>query len=382
MACVMTCGLSHSSVRFAEARTVMCPASAADPTDESARQATLERYAILDTPPEQAFDDIVRLALTICGTSAAAIALIDRDRVWFKARVGIDDSELPRAGSISNAVLQARRQLVIEDVASTMPALPVTLDGRPPHFYAGAPLIGPAGHVFGVVCVADAAAVTLSARQRDGLDVLARQTVHLLELRRYALEQHRLLSERQAVVERTERAHAELEDRHERLVASARRDQLTGLLNRAGLAQLLEDPVQMHRLERSGYCLVLLDIDHFKQVNDRHGHLLGDRALRLVAETVQASVREGDLAVRYGGEEFLIVLPDTGLANAAEIAHRIREQVEQVVLPFPLTVSAGVAAGDAAVDRAEQVFDRADQALYRAKAGGRNRVVVDDTPRV
>ncbi|CAA9320310.1 MAG: hypothetical protein AVDCRST_MAG71-1231 [uncultured Lysobacter sp.] len=360
--------------------------AATEPTDESARQATLDRYAVLDTPPEQAFDDIVRLALTICAVPAAAIALIDRDRVWLKAGTGVDGSEWPREYSMSDAVLRARRLVVVDDVAAALepsaPALGVTLDGRPLRFYAGAPLIGPEGHVFGVVCVADVSARTLDARQRDGLEVLARQTVHLLELRRYAMEQRTLLRERQAEVERAGRAHAELEVRHEQLLASARRDELTGLLNRAGLAQLLEDPAQMRRLENAGYCLLLLDIDHFKQVNDRHGHLLGDRALRLVADAVHACVREGDLAVRYGGEEFLVVLPNAGLANAAEIAHRIREQVEQVVLPFSLTVSAGIAAGDAALDRPEQVFDRADQALYRAKAGGRNRVVVDDTPRM
>jgi diguanylate cyclase (GGDEF)-like protein len=88
------------------------------------------------------------------------------------------------------------------------------------------------------------------------------------------------------------------------------------------------------------------------------------------------------VAVRFGGEEFLLILPGTRLAGAMEVAERIRQAVEQVALPFALSVSIGLAPGDPGVDDPEAVFARADQALYRAKSGGRNRVVADDTPRV
>lgn len=360
------------------------PAATPESEHEPARLAALARYAILDTPPEQAFDDIARLASMVCATPAAAVALIDRSRVWLKARLGVDVDEVPRPLSISERVLNRHEPVVIsETLADARDAgSPVRIEGRPMRFVAAAPLLAPDGHVLGTVCVGDHRPRMLSAQQREGLEVLARQTTHLLELRRYALEQRQLLSEREAVAERVERAHAELEDRHERLLDIARRDPLTGLLNRAALSQLLRDPEQLRRLEASNYCLILLDIDHFKQVNDRHGHLLGDRALRTVAEVLGASVRESDIAVRFGGEEFLVALPATDLARATEIAHRIRESVEAAPLPFPLTISAGVAAGDATLDRPEQVFDRADQALYRAKAAGRNRVVADDTLRV
>lgn len=352
--------------------------------EESARLAALERYAILDTPPEQAFDDIARLASMVCATPAAAVALIGRGRVWFKARLGIDQEEVPRPLSISERVLRVRKPIVISEARADPRGAdsPVRVEGRPLRFFAAAPLLAPDGHVLGTVCVGDHAPRTLDARQREGLEVLARQTTHLLELRRYVLEQRQLLSDREAVAQRAERAHAELEDRHERLLDTARRDQLTGLLNRTALSQLMRDPAQLQRLGSASYCLILLDIDHFKQVNDRHGHLLGDRALRTVAEVLNASVREGDVAIRFGGEEFLVALPATDLAHAAEVAHRIRERVETAALPFPLTISAGVAAGDAARDGPEQVFDRADQALYRAKAAGRNCVVIDDTLRL
>lgn len=364
----------------------MSAVSAAPPAlaHEPARLVALAHYAILDTAPEQAFDDIARLASMVCATPAAAVAFIDRERVWFKARIGIDLDQMPRSHVLDERALRACELTVFGDLRADARGAgsSVRIDGRPMRFFAGAPLRAPDGQVIGTVCVGDVAPRTLDARQREGLDVLARQASHLLELRRYALEQRQLLNEREAVAQRAEQAHAELEHRHERLLDSARRDQLTGLLNRAALVQLMHDPVQRQRLDAANYCLILFDIDHFKQVNDRHGHLLGDRALRAVAEVINASVRENDIAIRFGGEEFLVALPATDLARATEIAHRIRESVEAAPLPFTLTISAGVAAGIAALDRPEQVFDRADQALYRAKAAGRNQVFVDDTLRV
>ena len=137
----------------------------------------------------------------------------------------------------------------------------------------------------------------------------------------------------------------------------------------------------MHRLHGAPYVLAVVDIDHFKQVNDRHGHLLGDRALRAVADAISDSIRTGDVAVRYGGEEFLVVLPDTRLDAGFDVAERIRARVKDSALPFPLTASIGIAAGHPDEDAPEAVFERADQALYRAKTGGRNRVIADDTPR-
>ncbi|HEY0661395.1 MAG TPA: sensor domain-containing diguanylate cyclase [Lysobacter sp.] len=353
--------------------------------DEVRRQAALDAYAILDSAPEQAFDDIVRLAVTLCDVPAAAISLIDRDRVWFKAQIGVDQPQVPRSQSLCNhAIHEPGRTLVVNDLAiDPIPAAKRRrLAGKPPRFYAGVPLLSPDGQPLGAVCVMDVVPRELRPQQVEGLELLARQTRHLLELRRYALEQGKLLSEREAYAQRAERARADLQLRHEALQEAANRDPLTGLLNRAALTQLLDEAQERDPAERPPYSLLLLDLDHFKLVNDRHGHLLGDEALRAVAEAVSATVRKGDVAVRYGGEEILVVLPATGLAGAAEVAHRIREQVALAPLPFKVTVSVGVAAGDPIHDKPEQVFDRADQALYRAKAGGRDRVVVDDTPRI
>lgn len=353
------------------------------PPDEARRQAALDAYAVVDTVPEQAYDDIVRLAVTLCDAPAAAISLIDHDRQWFKAQIGLDVRQTSRDEAIcERAIHQPDRMLVIEDVQAhaDIPQPPLRVDDAPLRFYAGVPLLSPDGHALGTVCVLDNKPRTLTAAQREGLEVLARQTQHLLELRRYAMEQRRLLSEREAFAQRLEDARADLQRRNDLLQHSATHDALTGLLNRAALAQLRDNPDAMRRLQQAPYTLMLLDVDHFKDVNDRHGHLLGDRALRAVADAVAASIREHDIAVRYGGEEFLILLPDTRAASAMQVAERIRQRIASAPLPFALTVSIGLAAGEPTRDWSELVFDRADQALYRAKAAGRNRVMVDDTP--
>lgn len=356
------------------------PAPAAD---ETARLAALQAYAILDTPPEQAFDDIVRLAVTLCAVPAATISLIDRDRVWFKAQVGIDQPQVPREHSLCNhAIDDPGRTLVVADLAvDPIPAARRRrLGGRPPRFYAGVPLLGPDGHALGALSVADVEPRQLTDAQIEGLQLLARQTQHLLELRRLMREQGSLLTAREQAAQRAELARAEWQQRHDALRRVASLDPLTGLLNRTAMEELLAEAMKVAPEQRMPYSLLLLDIDHFKQVNDRHGHLAGDDVLRSVAQCVLHTIRQGDVAVRFGGEEILVYLPGTTLAEAAEVAHRIRDAVAHAPMTFPVTVSVGVAAGDPTRDRPEQTFDRADQALYRAKQGGRDRVAADDTP--
>ncbi|WP_222423732.1 GGDEF domain-containing protein [Lysobacter antibioticus] len=354
-----------------------------EPHDESARQSALEGYELLDSVPEAAYDDLVRLAATLCDASAAAIALVDNGRIWYKARHGLGETERLRSQSICSQLIadaEPDRLMVIADTAEDprFAGLGLKLDGRPLRFYAGAPLMSPDGYALGTLCVLDHRPRELRAAQRDGVAVIARQVQHLFELRRYAIEQRRLLSEREAFALQLESAQADLQRRHELLQHSARHDALTGLLNRSALSQLLGSEDAMEPLRNAAYTLLLVDVDHFKQVNDRYGHLLGDRALRAVGDAVAASIREGDVAVRFGGEEFLVVLPGTHLATASEVGERIRQRLARASLPFALTVSIGIAGGDPARDRPEQVFDRADRALYRAKAQGRDRLAVDE----
>jgi hypothetical protein len=219
-------------------------ANAPQAADEAARQAALDAYAILDSAPEQAFDDIVRLAQMLCEVPAASISLIDRDRVWFKAQVGVDQSQVPRDQSLCNhAIVSPWRTLVVDDLAiDPIPAARRRrLDGKPPRFYAGVPLLGPEGHALGTLSVADVVPRHLTSAQVEGLELLARQTQHLLELRRFMLEQRQLLSTREAAAQDAEHARADLQRRHEALKESASRDPLTGLFNRVAMERMVAE---------------------------------------------------------------------------------------------------------------------------------------------
>jgi diguanylate cyclase (GGDEF)-like protein len=158
----------------------------------------------------------------------------------------------------------------------------------------------------------------------------------------------------------------------------SRRDSLTGMRNRRALSDDLPGIEELHRERGTTYTLALCDIDHFKAYNDRLGHLAGDQALRAVAATVRGALRSGDIAYRFGGEELLLIMPDTTLGEAMTASERVRDAVQRAAIPHPdgisgvLTVSIGLAADH---EEAATLLARADAALYEAKHDGRNRVV-------
>ncbi|GAB3184107.1 GGDEF domain-containing protein [Hydrogenophaga aquatica] len=164
------------------------------------------------------------------------------------------------------------------------------------------------------------------------------------------------------------------------LVRLAQMDPLTDVFNRRSFLTLLDKAVSQAQRRRASVPLLLIDLDHFKTINDTHGHFQGDNALRHFVEVTQSVIRHQDVLGRLGGEEFAVFLPETGLAEAADVAERLREAVAASVLEvqghrIPLTASIGVAEcrehGDI-----EAALHRADEAMYRAKAQGRNRVVL------
>lgn len=158
-------------------------------------------------------------------------------------------------------------------------------------------------------------------------------------------------------------------------------DQVTGLHNRRHFYTLaLEAFVQSERTTLP-LCVIFFDIDHFKHVNDTYGHAVGDQVLRLVAETAQSQLRQGDVIARHGGEEFAVLLPETNLDHASQIAERLRVAVEQATLmveqqPVQVTISLGLASTSQDLDSIDHLIDRADTASYSAKRRGRNQLVV------
>lgn len=186
------------------------------------------------------------------------------------------------------------------------------------------------------------------------------------------LQAHRRLEDRLGEMQDTE-AHWREE---------AMRDALTGVYNRRYLQQAFTRYLSQSRAQGKPLTILLLDIDHFKQVNDQQGHLVGDLVLRALAQTLQAHVRGRDVVARYGGEEFLILMEGVALPEAAQRAEELRRQVGDLALLLPdgstlrITVSIGVAAYPEHGEEMGVLLHAADMALYQAKAGGRNRVVV------
>jgi two-component system cell cycle response regulator len=161
-------------------------------------------------------------------------------------------------------------------------------------------------------------------------------------------------------------------------------DQLTGLYNRRYMAGHLSTLVQHSVQKGKSVSFLIIDIDFFKAINDTHGHEAGDEVLKEFANRIATNVRGIDLVCRYGGEEFVVVMPDTDIAFAYSVAERLRQQVAEA--PFKvkqdtvdqcITISIGVTVSEGPDDRVADLLRRADQALYRAKREGRNRVVAD-----
>ena len=172
----------------------------------------------------------------------------------------------------------------------------------------------------------------------------------------------------------------ELVAARESMRTAATRDSLTGLLNRAEIFRLLERELERSRRERKPLSVILADIDHFKQVNDTEGHLFGDETLREIARRLQSRLRPYDGVGRYGGEEFLLVLPSCDLEGAKDRAEELRELIArtQVIsggVKKAITMSLGIAISECVgVKELEALVNRADMALYSAKKKGRNRV--------
>ncbi len=161
-------------------------------------------------------------------------------------------------------------------------------------------------------------------------------------------------------------------------------DQLTGLHNRRYMGRHLDNLLAQARKSGRPLSFVIMDIDFFKSVNDTHGHDIGDEVLREFARRISANVRGIDLACRYGGEEFVVVMPDTDVTYACSVAERLRKSIETTPVEISrapgklnITISIGIAQSENETDSAEDLLYRADQALYRAKKTGRNRVVAD-----
>lgn len=183
-----------------------------------------------------------------------------------------------------------------------------------------------------------------------------------------------------AIAELLNRGHVETFLAHQQLREFAMTDPLTGLLNRRAMDHRLAVEMARNQRHGTGFAVVMMDLDHFKRVNDTHGHDVGDEVLRRLAVRIREVTREDDAIARWGGEEFLLMVHSSDSVDAAAVAEKVRDIV--AARPFrtsagelPITISLGVAIHEG-TETVEQTVARADKALYQAKADGRNRVVV------
>jgi diguanylate cyclase (GGDEF)-like protein len=329
---------------------------------DPARLQALRIYNILDTAPERAYDDLAHLASMICRTPVALVSLVDRDRLWFKARVGLDATEISNDQSFcAYAISQPDRLFVVPNAAQDprFCANPLVVSEPFVRFYAGAPLATQQHDLLGTLCVIDTVPRELDAEQLEALAILSRQVVTQLELRRKVTELEE--SER-----RLEAALAQVEE-------LSTTDALTGLNNRRAFERRLAAEFEGAKEARAPLSFLIVDVDNFKEFNDTLGHLAGDELLKTVAILLKEYTRANDVVARYGGDELAVILPHTGKETALQIADRLRSEAERR-FSGRVTLSIGAATLTSEMSHAEALLAAADGALYRAKDSGRNRV--------
>ena len=311
---------------------------------EQDRLAALDNYDVLDTSPEEAFDRVTRLVRSIFGVSMSTVTLIDGHRQWFKSQQGMPNQETERGPALCNAAIHCARPLIVPDTrADKRFADNPFVVGEPfIRFYAGVQLRSPEGHAIGTLCAMHDEPKAFEQAQVDILADLAKTVTSELELRTLAT-----------------------------------RDALTGALSRRALREEFSRAISLARRHKFELACIFFDLDHFKAINDTHGHGTGDMVLRACVEACRDELRTTDTIGRMGGEEFAVLLPHTGAKAAIAVAEKIRMalarcRVEAGTGAVRFTASFGVAALDGSDIDVDQMLQRADTALYAAKDSGRN----------
>jgi diguanylate cyclase (GGDEF)-like protein len=228
--------------------------------------------------------------------------------------------------------------------------------------------------------------VMLTGSGTEEIAVQALQEGAVGYLSKNNLSQEKLVNAIDAALDKWGRLRQARADREE-LERLANFDPLTGLYNRQAILGKLHELINRAKRYKEDFSLSMLDIDHFKKVNDRYGHLSGDEVLEKIAALIRRNIRDTDIAGRYGGEEFIIILPQADLSSAMVVAERIRNIIANAEMKdtdgnvFAITVSMGLSSWEAGED-AHSLISRADEALYKAKENGRNRVEISPGSRL
>ena len=342
----------------------MQTARRSDHSTEQQRLDAIERMALLYTPAEECFDRVTRLAARMFAAPISMFTVVGERTVWLKSRFGTEVSEVGRDGGFSSVTIGSAGPLVVSDALSDPRFARCELVVNRPYarFYAGVAIRSPEGARIGALGIIDNEPRHLADSAVDSLRDLAGVLESELHRRQLALANGDMIRE----------------------LGEARRrsmvDPLTSVWNRAGLDTILARELDSAAMRGSQLSIAMIDLDHFKQVNDRYGHGVGDTVLGEVARRLRVAARPIDSVARYGGEEFVVVLPGCGAADAQAVAERLRSRIADPAvvvgasLSLDVTASIGIATAEAG-EPPTVLLTRADVALYDAKRNGRDQVV-------
>jgi len=266
------------------------------PKDEKSRLETLRSLNILDTPAEERFDRLTRMAKRQLGVPIALVSLVDENRQWFKSCVGLSTSETSREISFCGHAILGNGPFIIPDAQKDerFADNPLVVGEPKIRFYAGCPLKAPNGHILGTLCVIDRQPRDFGTEDFEALEDLA------------------LMVERELAA-----------------VHLATLDELTNISNRRGFMMLAEHNLRLCARQNIPASLVFMDLDKFKQINDTFGHTEGDRVLAVVADQLKNTFRHSDIYARMGGDEFVILLPDTPKKTTEMIVEKFRRSLAE-----------------------------------------------------
>jgi diguanylate cyclase (GGDEF)-like protein len=314
---------------------------------EMARLAALDQLDMLDTPRDPGFERLVRLIKEIFTVDIGIVSFIDAHRQWYKACSGLPVDEMPREDTFCRYVVEGDQSIVVQDATRDprFASNPAVTGEAHIRFYAGVPLKTGDGHTVGTVCAID----------RKPRSFGNRDLVILQELAGVAMDRVEVLK-------------------------SAATDSLTGALTRRAFREEAARLLSQATRHNNDVSCIVLDVDHFKKVNDTYGHAAGDDVLKLVASICREHLRGGDLLGRLGGEEFAIVLPHVSRADSMGVAEKLRQALSSKPVAVGadailVTASFGSSSMSIVAKDVDTLLAQADAAMYHAKQAGRDRCV-------
>jgi diguanylate cyclase (GGDEF)-like protein len=317
--------------------------------DEPGRQRALNRLEVVGSNSEAPFERIVDLVKTTLNAPICAVSLIDNERQWFKAFRGLSVDQTPRDIAFCDHAIRAEEPFIIEDAAldPRFANNPLVLCEPFIRAYLGIPLKMPDGYVVGTLCAIYQEPKAFSEHEIVILQSFANLVISELELRTIAFT-----------------------------------DGLTNLLSRTAWRDRVAAEIDRAKRHGTSLSVLMIDLDHFKKINDTYGHDVGDIVLRKTAEIINSVLRNHDLVGRLGGEEFAVCVINAPEQAGLAVAERIRSQVESLAFPDHAGLSCSASIGVAVFAPGSDVHEllkRADLALYEAKSSGRNKVQLGHT---